>query len=55
MVGGWTMARVVGRRSIETMLGQQHERCRHSGRSPKVRRLSRRMRRRDRKGAGSQG
>jgi hypothetical protein len=54
-VGGWTMARVVGRRSIEAMLGQQHERCRHSGRSPKVLRLSRRMRRRDRKGAGSQG
>ena len=39
MVGGWTMARVVGRRSIETMLGQQHERCRHSGRSPKVRQV----------------
>ena len=53
-VGGWTMARVGGRR-IEAMLGQQHERCRLSGSSPKVRRLSRRMRHRDRKGAGSRG
>ena len=52
---GLPMLSLVGGRRIGAMLGQQHERRRRSGRSPKVRRFSRRARRRDRKVVDSQG
>ena len=52
---GLPMLSLVGGRRIGAVLGQQHERRRRSGRSPKVRRFSRRMRRRDRKVVDSQG